>query len=130
MSAQLELRLPDGSIRKVDPGTTVAEVAHDIGPGLAKAAVAGVINDEIVETSRPIESGGAFRILTAKNDEALHVLRHSAAHLLAMAVLELFPGWLSFQRCWPRRWPRTVLPRPKKRHPPEWGRCHSEPIFR
>ena len=92
MSSTLELRLPDGSIRKVDRGTTVAEVAQDIGPGLAKAAVAGVINDDVVETSRPIEEGGAFQILTARDDAALHVLRHSAAHLLAMAVLDLFPG--------------------------------------
>ena len=75
MSAQLELRLPDGSIRKVDQGTTVAEVAQDIGPGLAKAAVAGVINDQVLETSRPLESGGAFQILTAKDEAALHALR-------------------------------------------------------
>ncbi len=92
MSATVELRMPDGSIRKVDRGTTVADVAADIGPGLAKAAVAGVIEDDVVEIGRAIASDGAFRILTARDPEALDVLRHSAAHLLAMAVLELYPG--------------------------------------
>ena len=92
MSSQLELRLPDGSIRQVAPGTTVREVAAGIGPGLAKAAVAGEIDGQVVEIDRPLRSGGAFRILTARDADALEVLRHSAAHLLAMAVLELFPG--------------------------------------
>lgn len=92
MSPQLELRLPDGSIRQVAPGTTVRQVAADIGPGLAKAAVAGEIEGNVVEIDRPLQAGGAFRILTARDADALHVLRHSAAHLLAMAVLELFPG--------------------------------------
>ncbi|MDA1194076.1 MAG: threonine--tRNA ligase [Planctomycetota bacterium] len=92
MAAQLELRLPDGSIRQVAPGTTVHEVAASIGAGLAKAAVAGVIDGQTVEVSRPIEVSGPFRILTARDADALDVLRHSAAHLLAMAVLELFPG--------------------------------------
>ena len=92
MEPQLELRLPDGSIRQVASGTTVREVAASIGEGLAKAAVAGEIEGDVVEVSRPIEVGGAFRILTARDEDALHVLRHSAAHLLAMAVLDLFPG--------------------------------------
>ena len=92
MASQLELRLPDGSIRQVAPGTTVREVAASIGEGLAKAAVAGEIEGDVVEVSRPLEESGAFRILTARDEDALHVLRHSAAHLLAMAVLDLFPG--------------------------------------
>lgn len=92
MSATLQLRLPDGSTRQVAPGTTVADVAADIGPGLAKAAVAGVVGDDVVEISRPIEHDAELRILTARDEEALDVLRHSAAHLLAMAVLDLFPG--------------------------------------
>ncbi len=92
MSAQLELRLPDGSIRQVASGTTVRQVAEGIGAGLAKAAVAGEIEGTIVEIDRPLGRGGAFRILTARDEDALHVLRHSAAHLLAMAVLDLFPG--------------------------------------
>ncbi len=92
MSSQLELRLPDGSIRQVASGTTVRQVAADIGPGLAKAAVAGELEGTVVEIDRPLESSGSFRILTARDGDALHVLRHSAAHLLAMAVLDLFPG--------------------------------------
>jgi threonyl-tRNA synthetase len=92
MSSQLELRLPDGSIRQIAPGTTVRQVAEGIGAGLARAAVAGEIEGEVVEVGRPLERGGAFRILTARDEDALVVLRHSAAHLLAMAVLDLFPG--------------------------------------
>ena len=92
MASSLQLRLPDGSVRDVACGTTTADVAAAIGPGLAKAAVAGVLDGEVMEIARPIEKGGAFRILTARDDDALYVLRHSAAHLLAMAVLELFPG--------------------------------------
>lgn len=92
MSASLELRLPDGSTRQVAPGTTVHEVAASIGAGLAKAAVAGVLGSDVVEVDRPIRASTDFRLLTARDEEALDVLRHSAAHLLAMAVLELFPG--------------------------------------
>ncbi|MDJ0973412.1 MAG: threonine--tRNA ligase [Planctomycetota bacterium] len=92
MSAPIQLRLPDGSTRQVDRGTTVAEVAQGIGAGLAKAAVAGVVNGDVVEVSRPIDADAELRILTARDGEAIYVLRHSAAHLLAMAVLELFPG--------------------------------------
>lgn len=92
MSAPIQLRLPDGSTRQVDRGTTVAVVAAGIGAGLAKAAVAGVVDGDVVETARPIEADAELRILTARDPEALYVLRHSAAHLLAMAVLELFPG--------------------------------------
>ena len=92
MSASLELRLPDGSTRQVQPGTTVAEVAADIGPGLLKAAVAGVVDGDVVEIARPLQGNAELRILTTRDPEAIHVLRHSAAHLLAMAVIELFPG--------------------------------------
>ena len=92
MSSEIQLRLPDGSARQVAAGTTVLEVAEGIGSRLAKAAVAGVVDGDIVEVSRPIPASADFRILTAKDAQALYVLRHSAAHLLAMAVLELFPG--------------------------------------
>jgi threonyl-tRNA synthetase len=92
MSARLRLELPDGSIRQVDAGTTVADVARGIGERLGKAAVAGMLDDDVLEVGRPLQHGGRLRILTAKDPEALEVLRHSAAHLLAMAVLELFPG--------------------------------------
>jgi threonyl-tRNA synthetase len=92
MSATVNLRLPDGSVRQVASGTTVRQVAASIGPGLAKAAVAGVLSGQVVEIDRPIGADADFRILTAKDPAALAVLRHSAAHLLAMAVLDLFPG--------------------------------------
>jgi len=88
----LDLILPDGTVRQVPAGTTTADVAKSIGAGLAKAAVAGVVEGEVMEVSRPLARGGKFRILTKKDPEALRVLRHSAAHLLAMAVLDLFPG--------------------------------------
>ena len=91
-SSAIQLQLPDGSVRKVATGTTTEAVAQEIGPGLAKAAVAGVLNGEVMETSRPLVESGEFRILTKRDNEALYVLRHSAAHLLAMAVLDLFPG--------------------------------------
>lgn len=92
MPPSIRLELPDGSVREVERGTTVAEVAASIGPRLAKAAVAGVVAGQVVETARPILADASLRILTARDPEALGVLRHSAAHLLAMAVLDLFPG--------------------------------------
>jgi threonyl-tRNA synthetase len=92
MPATVNIRLPDGSVRPVASGTTVRQVAASIGPGLAKAAVAGVVGGQVVEVDRPIVADADLRILTARDPEALEVLRHSAAHLLAMAVLELFPG--------------------------------------
>jgi threonyl-tRNA synthetase len=92
MSSLLDLVLPDGTIRRVPVGTTTADVAKGIGPGLAKAAVAGVLDGQVVDLNRPLTKGGTFRILRRQDPESLEVLRHSAAHLLAMAVLDLFPG--------------------------------------
>ena len=92
MSPQVRVRLPDGSVREVAHGTTVKEVAQGIGAGLAKAAVAGVVSGGVVEVDRPLQADADLRILTPKDPEALAVLRHSAAHLLAMAVLDLYPG--------------------------------------
>jgi threonyl-tRNA synthetase len=92
MPSQVRVRLPDGSVREVAHGTTVRQVAQGIGAGLAKAAVAGWVSGAVVEIDRPIEADSDLRILTAKDPDALHVLRHSAAHLLAMAVIDLFPG--------------------------------------
>ncbi len=90
--AMLDLVLPDGTHRPVPAGTTTADVAKSIGAGLAKAAVAGWVEGEVIDLRLPLPRGGAFKILTKKDPEALRVLRHSAAHLLAMAVLDLFPG--------------------------------------
>src|SRR5262245_9882336 len=92
MPALLDLVLPDGTVRQVPVGTTTADVAKGIGPGLAKAAVAGVLDGQIVDLNVPLRQGGKFRILRKQDPESLEVLRHSAAHLLAMAVLDLFPG--------------------------------------
>src|SRR5688572_3784554 len=92
MSAPIELVLPDGTVKRVPAGTTTLDVAKGIGAGLAKAAVAGTLDGEVYDLGRPLPRGGKFRVLTSKDPEALHVLRHSGAHLLAMAVLDLFPG--------------------------------------
>jgi threonyl-tRNA synthetase len=91
-AAAIELVLPDGTTKQVPAGTTTLDVAKGIGAGLAKAAVAGVLDGEVYDLGRPLPHGGRFRVLTRKDPEALEVLRHSSAHLLAMAVLDLFPG--------------------------------------
>ena len=84
--------LPDGSSRSYDNPVTVADVAADIGPGLAKAALAGKVNGELVDTSYSIAADSELAIITGKNDEALELIRHDAAHVMAQAVQELFPG--------------------------------------
>ena len=85
------IRLPDGSERSFDAPVTVAEVAMNIGAGLAKAALAGKVNGNLVDTSYLIREDVELAIITDKNPEGLDVIRHSAAHLLAYAVKELFP---------------------------------------
>jgi threonyl-tRNA synthetase len=86
-----DIRLPDGSVRKFDQPVTVAELAQAIGPGLARAALAGKVNGKLVDTSHRIESDADVAIVTDKDREGLDLLRHSTAHLLAHAVKELFP---------------------------------------
>ena len=85
------IRLPDGSTRSFDAPVTVAQVAMDIGAGLAKAALAGKVDDKIVDTSFVIEQDSDLAIITDKSDDGLEIIRHSTAHLLAYAVKELFP---------------------------------------
>jgi threonyl-tRNA synthetase len=85
------IRLPDGSVRQFDQPVTVADVAMNIGAGLAKAALAGKVGDQVVDTSYLIEQDVDLAIITDKNPEGLEVIRHSTAHLLAYAVKELFP---------------------------------------
>ncbi len=85
------VRLPDGSVRVFEKSVTVADVAASIGPGLARAALAGRVNGSLVDVSYLIESDCELSILTAKDAEGLEVIRHSTAHLLAYAVKELFP---------------------------------------
>ncbi|KGE04598.1 threonine--tRNA ligase [Pseudohaliea rubra] len=86
------ITLPDGSVREFDRPVTVHEVAADIGPGLAKAALAGVVDGREVDTSHCIEGDAALAIITGRDDAGLEVIRHSTAHLLAMAVQDLYPG--------------------------------------
>lgn len=87
----IRITLPDGSERAVHRGTTVLEVAESIGSRLARAAVAGRVNGEVVEVTRPLEVDAALEILTEKSPGALEVLRHSAAHVLATAVRRVRP---------------------------------------
>ena len=87
-----QVNLPDGSSRQFDQSISVHEVAEDIGAGLAKAALAGKVNGQLVDTSFLIEQDSDVAIITAKSDEALELIRHDAAHVMAQAVQELFPG--------------------------------------
>ncbi len=86
------ITLPDGSERRYEAPVTVHAVAADIGPGLAKAALAGVVNGREVDTSHLIGEDAELAILTERDAGGLEVIRHSTAHLLAMATQELFPG--------------------------------------
>ncbi|GIT50544.1 MAG: threonine--tRNA ligase [Gemmatimonadota bacterium] len=89
---QIELTLPNGDVLTMERGVTPGEVASSIGPGLAKAALAAVVNGETVGLMDPLQSNADIRILTVKDPESLPVLRHSAAHVLATAVRELLPS--------------------------------------
>ncbi len=87
----ISVQLPDGSQRTFDKAVTVAEVAASIGPGLAKAALAGKVDGLLVDTSYLIASDAQLAIITERDADGLDLIRHSAAHLLAYAVKELFP---------------------------------------
>ncbi len=87
----IAITLPDGARREVPKGTTPAEIARQISPSLAKDALVARVDGELVDLSRPLTDNAKLEILTAKDSDALFVFRHSAAHLLAAAVLELFP---------------------------------------
>jgi threonyl-tRNA synthetase len=91
MSDSIHINLPDGSTQEFPKGTTALEVAKSISPRLADAALAAKTNGNLIELTRPLEKDTDLRILTEKDPEALEVYRHSSAHLLAAAVLELFP---------------------------------------
>ncbi|MGH8701855.1 MAG: threonine--tRNA ligase [Burkholderiales bacterium] len=86
-----DIRLPDGSVKTFDRPVTVAEIAQAIGPGLARAALAGRVNGQLVDTSHRIDADAEVTIVTDKDRDSLELLRHSTAHLLAHAVKELFP---------------------------------------
>src|SRR5438105_2369407 len=91
MPETITIKLPDGSAKQVPRGTTALQVAEGISPRLAQAALAARSNGDLIDLTRPLEKDADLRILTEKDPEALQVFRHSSAHLLAAAVLELFP---------------------------------------
>ena len=89
----LSITLPDGSVREVAPGTTPADIAAAIGPGLAKAALAAKVDGEVRDLARPLETNASLAIVTARDEaDALELVRHDYAHVLAEAVQNLFPG--------------------------------------
>jgi threonyl-tRNA synthetase len=93
MSEMLQIALPDGSVREVARGTTPAEIAAAIGPGLAKAALAARVDGELRDLDRPLEGDATLALVTARDEgDALELARHDYAHVLAEAVQNLFPG--------------------------------------
>lgn len=86
-----KITLPDSSVREFDHAVSVADVAADIGAGLAKAALAGRVNGKLVDTSHQIEDDAELAIITARDADGLEIIRHSTAHLLAHAVKQLHP---------------------------------------
>ena len=86
----MNIVLPDGSNKELADGSTVADVAASIGAGLAKAALAGIVNDQPVDLSAPVAEGDSVAIVTAKSDEGLELLRHSTAHVMAAALVDLY----------------------------------------
>src|SRR5689334_19065455 len=92
----LQIKLPDGSVKECPEGVRPREIAEGIGKRLADAAVAAVADGTVVDLDRPLENGREepieLRILTPRDREALDVLRHSTAHIMARAILRLFPG--------------------------------------
>ncbi|HEY4740463.1 MAG TPA: threonine--tRNA ligase [Candidatus Acidoferrales bacterium] len=88
----IQITLPDGAKREVPKGTTPAEVAKQISPRLAKEALVARTNGDLIDLGRPLDQDTSLAILTAKDPDAVQVFRHSAAHLLAAAVLELYPN--------------------------------------
>ena len=88
----MNIALPDGSVNELAAGATVADVAASIGAGLAKAALAGKVDGTLVDLTATVTDGATVEIITAKSPEALHIMRHSCAHIMAEAVQELYPG--------------------------------------
>ena len=90
--SELTITLPDGSMRKLPEGATGADLAADIGPGLAKAALVVTVDGDARDLDRVLPDGSTVSIVTASSDDGLHTIRHSTAHVLAQAVLDLWPG--------------------------------------
>ncbi len=90
--SQIDVQLPDGSLRSLDDGATVADLAADIGKRLAKDALIGVVDGHETDLDTVLKSGAVVEIVTPDSERGLHTIRHSTAHVLAQAVLELWPG--------------------------------------
>lgn len=87
---QINIQFPDGNTKEFDKGTTTEDIAQSISPGLRKKAVAGKFNGQLVDLTRPLEQDGTIEIITPGSEEALEVLRHSTAHLMAQALKRLY----------------------------------------
>ena len=87
---QINIKFPDGNSKSFDKGTTTEDIAQSISPGLRKKAVAGKFNNQLVDLTRPLEEDGSIEIVTPGSDEALEVLRHSTAHLMAQALKRIY----------------------------------------
>ena len=95
MSETISIHLPDGSVRELPGGSTGADLAASIGPGLAKAAIAARVNGEVRDIMRPLSDGETVALVTSRDEaDALELARHDYAHVLAEAVQALFPGTL------------------------------------
>ncbi|MBT5648140.1 MAG: TGS domain-containing protein, partial [Rhodospirillaceae bacterium] len=90
--SNVAITLPDGSVKQFDGPVTGAELAAAIGPGLAKAALAIKIEGEVLDLSRSIDVDSTVEIITRKSDDALDLIRHDTAHVMAEAVQALYPG--------------------------------------
>src|SRR3984893_17123726 len=91
MADSIHVKLPDGSVKDVPKGTSALDIAKSLSPRLADAPLVAKTNGDLIDLTRPLEKDTELRILTERDPEALGVYRHSSAHLLAAAVLELFP---------------------------------------
>jgi len=91
MADSIHVKLPDGSVKEVPKGTTALDIAKSIGQRLADATLVAKTNGDLIDVTKPLEKDTDLRLLTDRDPEALEVYRHSSAHLLAAAVLELFP---------------------------------------
>ena len=91
LDSMLNVKLPDGSVRSFEQPVSVGDIAAAIGPGLAKAALAGRVNGRLVDTTHVVDSDAEVSIVTDRDADGLAIIRHSSAHLLAHAVKELFP---------------------------------------
>jgi threonyl-tRNA synthetase len=88
----MEVVLPDGTAKELPDGATGADLAASIGAGLARAALAVRVDGEVRDLARPLEDGAPVAIVTTRDDESLALIRHDTAHVLAAAILDLYPG--------------------------------------